>query len=153
VQKKIRSNAGVPKGSSKSDHPQMTQLRPYLHLNKPAYKTLFQPYNDPIYSYILIRTMHNEVLRRARSTQHLTTDNITIVIIGNALVYDSCFLTWFQLLYKITFQTLPAKIESCRFSDYRKSRRRELREWNNYPLSWFTYSLLEQTAVWQQDQV
>jgi len=67
---KIKSHADVPKGNNNSDHPQMTQLRPYLHLNKPAYKTLFQQYNDPIYSYILIRTMHNEVLRRARNTRH-----------------------------------------------------------------------------------
>ena len=109
-QKKIRSHADVPKGSNKSDHPQMTQLRLYLHLNKPAYKTLFQQYNDPIYSYMLIRTMHNEVLRRARNTQCPTTDNITFIRIGNALVYDLCFLTWFQLLYKITFQTSPTKI-------------------------------------------
>ena len=150
---KIRFRADVPTGSNNSGHPQMTQLRPYLHLNKPAYKTLFQQYNDSIYSYILIRTMHNEVLRWARNTQHQTTDNITIIRIGNALVYDLCFLTWFQLLYKITFQTSPTKIESCCFADQRKRRRRELREWHNCPHSGFTSSLLEQSAVSEQDKV
>lgn len=105
---KITSHADVPKGSNNSVHPQMTQLRPYLHLNKSAYKTLFQQYNDPIYSYILIRTMHNEVLRRVRNTWHSTTDNITIIRIGNALVYDLCFLTRFRLL-KSHFKLHPLK--------------------------------------------